>query len=142
MATTEKKSVTISCTVDLPVQKVWEYWSKPEHIVKWNNASDDWHTPSAENDLRVGGKFVSTMAAKDGSASFNFEGNYTEVEEHRVIAYKMADNREVRITFTDDGDSTEIQEIFDAEDTHPVELQQSGWQSILDNFKEYAEEKG
>jgi uncharacterized protein YndB with AHSA1/START domain len=142
MSNTDTSPITISTTVSLPVAKVWDYFSDPKHIVNWNNASDDWHTPSSENDLRVGGKFVNTMAAKDGSASFNFEGFYTEVENHKLIAYKLGDERKVRLEFSEEDGATKMVETFDPEQTHSREMQQGGWQAILDNFKKYAEENG
>ena len=106
---------------------------------KWGHASDDWHTPYAENDLRVGGKFVSRMEAKDGSFGFDFGGVYDEVKLHVVIAYTMEDGRKVKVEFHDKGDETEIVETFDAETENPPEIQQQGWQAILDNFKKYVE---
>ena len=133
-------SITVESTVNAPVQKVWQLWSGPEHIEKWNHASDDWHTPKAVNDLRVGGSFVYTMAAKDGSFSFDFDGVYDEVAEHQRIAYTMADGRKALITFTESGGATQVTETFDAEDTNSLELQRGGWQAILDNFKTYVEE--
>lgn len=138
METTKK--VTVEATVQAPVEKVWKYWSEPDHIKKWNSASDDWHTPVAENDLRVGGTFRSRMEAKDGSFGFDFGGTYDEVKEHEVIAYTLGDGRKVQITFKGQGNETQITETFDAEATNPIEMQQQGWQAILDNFKKYAEQ--
>jgi uncharacterized protein YndB with AHSA1/START domain len=133
------KKITVETTVQAPVEKVWEYWTEPSHITKWNNASDDWHTPFAENDLREGGKFLSRMEAKDGSFGFDFGGTYDEVKLHDVISYSLGDGRKVKITFKDQGDHIEVIETFDAETTNPIELQQQGWQAILNNFKKYAE---
>ncbi len=132
--------ITVETIVNKPVAKVWESWTLPEHITKWNQASPDWHCPSASNDLRVGGSFSSTMAAKDGSSSFDFAGVYTKVTPHKEISYKMADNREVEIIFNEEGDnSTKIIETFDAETSHSLEQQEEGWQSIMNNFKNYTE---
>ena len=139
METQEKKIVTVQNTVNAPVEKVWEYWTKPEHITKWNFASDDWHSPSAENDLRVGGKFVARMEAKDGSFGFDFGGTYDEVEPNKYIEYTIGDGRKVKVNFTAKGDTTEVVESFEAENTNPVEMQKGGWQAILDNFKKYTE---
>jgi uncharacterized protein YndB with AHSA1/START domain len=139
METQNKTVITIESTVNAPVEKVWQYWSEPGHITKWNNASDDWHTPRAENDLRTGGKFSSRMEAKDGSMGFDFGGVYDEVRNNEYIEYTMGDNRKVKVTFIPNGDSTKIVESFEAEETHPVEMQRGGWQSILDNFKKYTE---
>jgi len=139
METKEKKAITIKATVNAPVEKVWQYWSAPEHITKWCQASDDWHAPYAENDLRTGGKFKTTMAAKDGSMSFDFEGVYSNVEENKLIAYSMSDGRKVSITFEADGNQTHVTETFDPEDNNPIEMQRGGWQAILDNFKKYTE---
>ena len=132
--------IKVEATVNAPIQKVWAFWTSPEHIVNWNNASEDWHTPKAENDLHVGGKFVFTMAARDGSVSFDFNGTYDEVVEHQAIEYTIEDGRKVKITFKSAGDRTEIIETFEAENQNPPELQQAGWQAILDNFKKYTEE--
>lgn len=139
METTAKTSITVEATVNAPAEKVWAYWSEPQHITKWCQASDDWHAPYADNDLKVGGTFKTTMAAKDGSFSFDFGGEYTNVQDKKLIAYKMSDGREVKILFDAKGDSTKVTETFDAENTHSIEQQQSGWQAILDNFKKYTE---
>jgi uncharacterized protein YndB with AHSA1/START domain len=143
MANSTKQPITIEATINAPIEIVWDLWIQPEHIVKWNNASDDWHTPKASNDLKVGGKFTATMAAKDGSMSFDFEGVYTTVEEYKHIAYNIADGRKVSVVFTkddDDDEITKVVETFEPEDTHPVEMQRQGWQAILNNFKKYVEE--
>jgi uncharacterized protein YndB with AHSA1/START domain len=139
METKEKTVITVENTVNAPVAKVWEFWTKPEHITRWNNASDDWHTPHAENDLRAGGNFVYTMAAKDGSFAFDFGGIYDAVIVNEYIEYTMGDSRKVTVNFTDQGGSTKVTESFEAENTNPVEMQRSGWQAILDNFKKYTE---
>jgi uncharacterized protein YndB with AHSA1/START domain len=139
MATTDNKTITVEANINAPVEKVWELWTEPKHITQWNNASEDWHTPKAENDLRIGKKFNSRMEAKDGSAGFDFEGIYEDIKKHERIAYSLSDGRKVKIVFQNNGSSTRIKESFDAENTHPIEMQQSGWQSILDNFKQYVE---
>lgn len=131
--------VNIEATVGAPLQKVWDYWNRPEHITKWNFAIDTWHCPSAKNDLRVGGKLQSRMEAKDGSFGFDFEGTYDEVENLKKIAYTIADGRKVITHFTDLGGKTKIATEFEAESQNPVEMQKGGWQSILDSFKKYAE---
>lgn len=142
METTEKTKITVEATINAPVKKVWNLWTEPHHIVKWNNANDDWHTPKAENDLREGGKFLSRMEAKDGSMGFDFEGVYNEIKPHELISYSMSDGRKVNITFKEEGDKTTVTETFDAEQTHSLEMQQQGWQAILNNFKNYVESAG
>lgn len=137
--TTNPISVTVEALVNAPVEKVWKTWNTPEDITKWCQASDDWHAPYAENDLRKGGKFKTTMAAKDGSFSFDFGGEYTNVEINKVIEYVMEDGRKTKIVFTAQGNETKIVETFDAESENPVEFQQQGWQAILNNFKKYTE---
>src|SRR6476620_306779 len=139
METAQKTTITIQANINAPVEKVWKLWTSPEHITKWNNASDDWHTPRAENDLRVGGRFSARMEAKDGSMGFDFGGTYTDVVENQLIAYSLDDGRTVRIAFSEDGNTTHIVETFEAESTNPIEMQQGGWQAILDNFKSYTE---
>ncbi len=141
METATKTPITVSTVINAPVGKVWNTWNGPEHITKWCQASPDWHAPYADNDLRVDGTFKTTMAAKDGSFSFDFGGVYTSVEPHKLIAYTMGDGRKVKVVFEDQGTSTRIIETFDPEDTNPIEMQQGGWQAILDNFKKYTEEQ-
>ncbi|MES2826529.1 MAG: SRPBCC family protein [Bacteroidota bacterium] len=135
-----KPVITAETIVNKPVEKVWLSWTTPAHITQWNQASDDWHAPYADNDLRVGGRFKITMAARDGSFSFDFEGTYTDVQPHTYIAYNIDDQRRVEITFKSNGDQTVVIEHFEAEDMHSIEMQQGGWQAILDSFKKYTEE--
>ena len=135
----ENKTITIETTINAPVDKVWKCWTAPADIMQWNNASSDWHTPSAENDLRPGGKFTSRMEAKDGSMGFDFGGTYDEVIPHKNISYTLDDNRKVTLSFSSAGNTTHIVETFEMESTHPEEMQRTGWQSILDNFKKYVE---
>lgn len=139
METTTKTSITVQALVKAPIEKVWRFWSEPKHITKWCQASDDWHAPYAENDLRVGGKFKTTMASKDNSMSFDFEGVYTKAQPFSLIEYSIADGRKVEIKFIAKGNETNVIEAFDAENENPVEAQRSGWQAILDNFKNYTE---
>ena len=136
---TQNIAITVSAIIDAPVNKVWKYWTDPKHIINWNNASPDWHTPRAENDLRAGGKFLSRMEARDGSMGFDFEGKYLKVEPQKLIEYILGDDRKINVHFDSDGDHTTVTEIFDAEHENPVEMQQTGWQAILDNFKKYVE---
>ncbi len=139
METNNENKVTVQAMVQAPIEKVWSYWSEPEHITKWNQASEDWHAPRAENDLRTGGKFLTRMEAKDGSMGFDFFGVYDEVKQHELISYTLEDGRQVQITFMAQGNETKVVETFDPENTHPVDFQQAGWQAILDNFKKYTE---
>jgi uncharacterized protein YndB with AHSA1/START domain len=139
METQEKTIITVENTIDAPVEKVWECWTKPEHITQWNNASDDWHSPRAENDLRPGGNFVYRMEARDGSFGFDFGGTYDVVRKNEYIEYTIGDGRKVKVTFSGKGNSTKIVESFEAENINSVEMQKGGWQAILDNFKKYTE---
>lgn len=139
METANKTIITVVTTVNAPMAKVWESWNQPEHITKWYQPSNDWHAPYADNDLRTGGNFKTTMAAKDGSVSFDFEGVYTNVKEHQQIEYTIGDGREVVITFAEKAGAVEITETFEAENINAIEIQQGGWQAILDSFKKYTE---
>ena len=131
--------ITVSTEVRGSIKSVWESWTLPKHIVHWNFADDSWHAPAAVNDLRVGGKFSYRMEAKDGSMGFDFSGVYSEIIKHEVIAYTMDDGRTARIKFEALGDSTVVTEVFEPETMNAPELQQTGWQMILDNFKRHAE---
>jgi uncharacterized protein YndB with AHSA1/START domain len=131
--------ITVQTLVHAPVEKVWAYWTAPEHMVNWSFASDDWHCPAATNDLQVGGTFVATMASKDGSMSFDFIGIYDEIEKHKRIRYHTTDDRVVDVLFEATENGTRVTETFDAENMNPVEMQQAGWQAILNNFKFYTE---
>lgn len=140
METIKNTTLTIESTINATMAEVWKYWTLPEHITKWNNASDDWHTPFAENDLRVGGKFNSRMEAKDGSMGFDFWGIYDVVEPYKLIEYTLGDERKVKINFSIIGNHTKVDVSFETENTNSIEMQREGWQAILDNFKKYVEE--
>ncbi len=133
------EQIQISCKVSRPVDQVWECYTKPEHIVRWNYASLDWHTTKSENDLRPGGKFSSRMEAKDGSFGFDFWGIYEEIITNELIRYTLGDGRKATVTFSSEGEETQVQVSFDPESQNPVEMQRAGWQAILDNFKAYIE---
>ncbi len=139
METLNKTKITVETTVNAPVKKVWQFWNEPKHITNWCQASDDWHAPHAENDVRTGGTFKTTMAAKDGSMSFDFGGVYDNVINHELMEYTMGDERKVKITFKEQGNTTHIVETFEAESQNPIEMQQGGWQAILNSFKNYTE---
>ncbi|MFM2048177.1 MAG: hypothetical protein RI955_725 [Bacteroidota bacterium] len=132
-------AITVEAIVNASIEKVWNAWITPQHIMQWNNASPDWHCPAAENNLQVGGKFTSTMAAKDGSFSFDFGGTHTEIKRHELIASTMDDGRKMEVRFIADGDKTKVVEAFEPENENPLDMQQAGWQAILDNFKKHVE---
>lgn len=139
MEADKKEVIKIETTVNAPVEMVWKKWTNPEDIIKWNQASDDWHTTKAENEVITGGKFISRMEAKDGSMGFDFEGVYDNIKINELIEYTLGDGRKVRVEFIQDKNKTMISESFEAEKTNSVELQRSGWQAILDNFRKYTE---
>jgi uncharacterized protein YndB with AHSA1/START domain len=131
--------IKISAQINASLEKVWDYWTQGEHVTGWNFASDDWHCPESKIDLRPGGEFHSTMAAKDGSFSFDFWGTYLEIEPTKSIRSVMGDGRKLDVFFEPEGDHVIITEVFEAEGQNSVELQRQGWQAILDNFKKYCE---
>jgi uncharacterized protein YndB with AHSA1/START domain len=134
-----KEKITVQAEVSADIKKVWEYYTSPEHITKWNFASDDWHCPSASNNLKPGGKYSARMESKDGKFGFDFEAVYDEVVEEEKIIYTMLDGRKAEVIFNKRSDKTEVIITFDAESEHPVEMQRDGWQAILNNFKKYTE---
>jgi predicted 3-demethylubiquinone-9 3-methyltransferase (glyoxalase superfamily)/uncharacterized protein YndB with AHSA1/START domain len=131
--------ITVEATINAPIEKVWASWTEPQHITQWNHASDDWHCPKASNDLQVGGTLLATMAAKDGSFGFDFEGIYKVVEPLQRLEYALGDGRVVKVVFSQTGDQTHVVEEFEAETIHLVDMQQAGWQAILNNFKKHTE---
>lgn len=139
MITTTKKAITVKTTINAPVEKVWIYWTNPKHIIHWNHASHDWYTPRAENDLRTGGKFLYHMEARDGSGGFDFAGEYTRIVLLKQIKYTLSDGRNVQISFSASGNESRVKETFEVEQNNTIELQQAGWQAILDNFRNYVE---
>ena len=128
--------VSVQVTVDAPINTVWDSYTLPAHIVNWNFASNDWHTPRASVDLRVGGNFSSRMEAKDGSEGFDFEGTYTEIIEHEFIEYTFGD-RLAQVSFAEEEDGVRVVVTFETEDENSAEDQRNGWQAILNNFAAY-----
>ena len=139
MNSNEKTLITVQTKIKAPIDKVWNLWTTPEHITKWNFASDDWQTTFAINDLRSGGKFLSRMEAKDRSFGFDFSGVYDTVKLNEAIHYTLDDNRKVTIIFESTGSETNVIETFEAESDNSIEMQKDGWQAILNNFKKYTE---
>lgn len=133
------EKITVQTNINASVEKVWECYTNPSHIVNWNTALPTWHTPKAENDLKVGGGFMFRMEAKDGSEGFDFSGDYLEVIPNELLSYKMDDNRIAVVKFMAQDASTTVEVTFDTEDQNPVDMQRTGWQSILDNFARYVE---
>lgn len=131
--------ITVKAAVSAHIDLVWQRWTQPEHITQWNHASEDWHCPEAVNDLREGGRFSYRMASRDGQHAFDFCGVYTLVQPGKRIHYSMDDGRTVEIQFEESPLGTQVTEVLEAENIHPVDMQQAGWQAILDNFKRYAE---
>ncbi len=131
--------IQVTTLIHAPIEKVWEYYISPEHITKWAFASDDWEAPYAENDVRVGGKFLTRMSSKDKTEGFDFNGVYTQVKEFELIEYEMEGGRKVSVIFTPKENSVEVVTIFEMEHENSRELQQDGWQAILDNFKKHVE---
>lgn len=134
-----KKPITIETTIQASLPTVWESWTKPEHIVNWAFASQDWYAPVAENDLTVGGNFKTVMAARDGSAQFDFAGTYTNIKTNKLIEYSLGKERQVMVQFEEVEDAVKITQTFDPESQNPEEMQRQRWQAILDNFKKYVE---
>ena len=137
---TTPSPVSVSADIRAPLALVWTLWTDSAHIVHWNAASHDWHTPRSTSDLREGGRFCNRMEAKDGSFGFDFEGTYTKVVPHARIEFAFGDRSAV-VTFEAVDGGTRVVESFVPETENPVELQVQGWQAILDNFKRYAESK-
>lgn len=132
--------IKINTTISAPVEKVWDYFNTPNHIMEWNFAHESWQCPSSENDLRAGGKFNNRMEAKDGSFGFDFEGVYDEIIEHKLIRYHLEDGRNVEVTFEKiDENTARVTQIFDPEKQNPIEMQRDGWSAILNNFHKYVE---
>ncbi len=136
---TDKTILTVDCLINASVEKVWNCWTAPEHIVNWNFASDDWCSPAATNDLRIGGRFNTRMESSDGTMGFDFEGTYQTVKVNEQIEYIMDDGRKATVLFIKKGETIQLIESFEAEAMNSVELQQQGWKAILDNFKKYVE---
>lgn len=139
MAATEPKQLKVEAQIDAELDLVWEAWTSPEQITRWNFAIDTWHCPRASNDLRVGGRYAARMEAKDGSFGFDFEADYTEVRPRQKLTYKMTDGRVASTDFVAKGNQTWVCTVFDAETENSLEMQQQGWQAILNNFKSYVE---
>ncbi|WP_264210692.1 SRPBCC family protein [Leisingera thetidis] len=135
-----KQQITIGTTIDAPIDRVWQAYTTPADITRWNFASDDWCCPSAEADLKLGGKYKARMEAKDGSFGFEFEAVYEELAPNKALTLAMTDGRKARTTFASAGGKTKVATTFDAEEQNPLEMQRDGWQAILNNFRAYLED--
>lgn len=130
--------ITVSATVNADKSTVWDCYTNPEHIINWNFADPSWHCPKAENDMTVGGTYNARMEARDGSFGFDFTAIYTKIDMGNAFSYGFGD-RFADVTFNHVDGQTEITVSFDPETENPLEMQQMGWQAILNNFKSYVE---
>lgn len=133
-----QEKIIIRATVLADKQKVWNYYTQPEHITKWNFADPGWHCPTATNDMKVGGRYVARMEAKDGSFGFDFDAVYTEINQGESFTYEFG-GRFATVEFIETNGQTEVIVTFDPETENSIDLQRQGWQAILDNFKKYTE---
>ncbi|NBW03456.1 MAG: hypothetical protein EBR87_07070 [Cytophagia bacterium] len=133
--------IEVQIQIRASVETVWDCFTNPKHIVHWNFASPDWHCPKAINDLREGGEFHYTMAAKDGSFEFDFWGTFQQIEDVKKLEIVLGDDRKMSVIFDSKGDETILTELFEPESENSIELQKAGWQAILSNFKNYVEAK-
>jgi uncharacterized protein YndB with AHSA1/START domain len=131
--------ITVQNTIEAPIKTVWDYWTKPEHIMHWNFASNDWHCPKATSEFHLDGEFHYIMAAKDGSVEFDFWGTFTKIIDQSYIQIFLGDGRELNIQFEVEGAGTKVIETFEPEEVNSLDMQKQGWQTILDNFKAYVE---
>jgi len=132
--------IKVQTTINAPISKIWEYWTSEKHVTNWNFAVSDWHCPAATNNLVVGGEFHYNMAAKDNSFSFDFWGTYQKIDIEKNIEIHLGDGRLMKVFFETSGNDTIVTEEFEPEQQNTVEMQQAGWQMILDNFKKYVEQ--
>jgi uncharacterized protein YndB with AHSA1/START domain len=132
-------AITVSTLINADIALVWDFWTNPVHITKWNFASETWECPRAISDLRVGGEFVYTLSSKDKTVTFDLPGVYTKIEPLKSLNYTLGGRREVIVNFEETGDGVEVTETFETEPTHTLDEQRAGWQAILDNFKRYCE---
>lgn len=130
--------ITVSATINTSLEKVWDFYTNPKHIINWNFADPSWHCPNAENDMRIGGTYKARMEARDGSFGFDFEAIYTEINQHESFSYEFG-GRKVTVLFKNLDNQTEVIVAFDPESENPIEMQKNGWQLILNNFKSYTE---
>lgn len=128
--------ISVETNISSSLDMIWKAYNTPDDIIKWNAASEDWHTVNSSVDLRKGGEFCSRMEAKDGSAGFDFKGTYTEVIPKEKIAYSFGD-RTAQVEFIKERDAIKVRIIFDAENENSLEKQREGWQAILNNFRKY-----
>jgi uncharacterized protein YndB with AHSA1/START domain len=141
MSTQDKTSITVETSVSADPATAWRFFTDPSEIVRWNHASDDWHSPAAKNDLRPGGRFSYRMEARDGSIGFDFGGVFNDVKPGELLTYSLDDGRQVAVKFTPGSAGTKVSETFEAENTNSIELQRGGWQAILDNYRKLVEGK-
>jgi uncharacterized protein YndB with AHSA1/START domain len=135
----EAIEITVEVLINAPMEIVWKTWNTPSDVMIWNTASEDWHTTHSEIDLKIGGKFSSRMEAKDGSFGFDFWGTYSQIEEPTFLEIFLGDGRKMSVFFTPEDAQTKVKEVFEAETENTIDLQKSGWQAILNNFKKYVE---
>ena len=62
-----------------PAAEVFEAWTSPEVLRRWWAAAPGWETPSAEVDLREGGRYRLSMKDPERGDEHTVGGKYREV---------------------------------------------------------------
>lgn len=133
------EKIIISAEISAPLSVVWDAWTMPQHIIHWNYAADDWHCPQAVSDFQEGGKFSYRMAARDESFAFDFWGTFMLIESNKKLEITLGDGRSWEVEFSEIENGVLLTEPFQPELENPIEIQELGWNMILQNFKKYAE---
>ena len=123
------------------IEIVWLAFNDPNDILQWD-FSDEWHTITASNDLKVGGLLELRIESKVGKPGFDFAAIYTQVETNRLIEYRqMDDDRLIRMDFFENGTGAIVRQTFNADPKIPSNEEQADWQGVLDNFGRYVATK-
>lgn len=136
----DKHWIIVTAEISATLDQVWEKWTQGAHVVNWNFAHKSWCCPRATSDFKVGGISSYRMEAKDGSMGFDLNATFTQIEPLALIASELEDGRKVEVRFTNGAKGIHIEQRFEPESQNSRDLQQKGWQAILDQFKIYCEQ--
>lgn len=136
----DKHWIIVTAEISATLDQVWEKWTQGAHVVNWNFAHESWCCPRATSDFKVGGISSYRMEAKDGSMGFDLNATFTQIEPQALIASVLEDGRKVEVHFKSSEKGVHVEQRFEPESQNPRDLQQKGWQAILDQFKIYCEQ--
>jgi uncharacterized protein YndB with AHSA1/START domain len=124
-----------------PADQVFDAWTSPEVIERWFRPASGWQRPSAEVDLRVGGRVRVVMRTPEGEP-VGAGGEYTQIDRPHKLSFTWtfdddpSNGQMIELEFTErDGATTVVFVNSDISNEERRASQYEGWSMCIDNME-------